>query len=95
MNKTNFQFLVLQENVIDKSQNLIKENQSYKNIIRIVCKDRMWVSTALLLFWIPIGFLVLSFHLEKFPNFRAKKFNTLCTNKICSYRRNMKLVPLF
>ena len=50
MNKTNFQFLVLQENVIEKSQNLIKENQSYKNIIRIVCKDRMWVSTALLLF---------------------------------------------
>ena len=43
-------FLVLQQNIIDKTENLIKENQSYKNIVCIVCKCRMWVSTALLLF---------------------------------------------
>ena len=48
MNKTNF--LVLQQNIIDKTENLIKENQSYKSIVCIVCKGRMWVSTALLLF---------------------------------------------
>ena len=49
MNNQN-KFLVLQENVIDKTENLIKENQSYKSIVCIVCKGRMWVSTALLLF---------------------------------------------
>ena len=51
-NKTNF--LVLQENIIDKTENLTKANQSYKSmgksIVCIVCKGRMWVSTALLLF---------------------------------------------
>ena len=46
-------------NIIHKTENFIKINQSYKNI---VCKGRMWVSTALLLFWIPKDFLVLSFH---------------------------------
>ena len=48
MNKTNF--LVLQQNIIDKTENLIKENQLYKSNVCIVCKGRMWVSTALLLF---------------------------------------------
>ena len=48
MNKTNF--LVLQQNIIDKTENLIKENQPYKSNVCIVCKGRMWVSTALLLF---------------------------------------------
>ena len=48
MNKTSF--LVLQENIIDKTENLIKENPSHKSIVCIVCKGRMWVSTALLLF---------------------------------------------
>ena len=47
-NKTSF--LVLQENIIDKTENLTKENQSYKSIVCLVCKNRMWVSTALLLF---------------------------------------------
>ena len=70
MNKTNF--LVLQEIIIDKienlikkpyKKNLIKENQSHKSIVCIVSKGRMWVSAVLLLFWIPIDFLVLSFHL--------------------------------
>ena len=56
-------FLVLQEIIIDKIENLIKENQSHKSIVCIVCKGRMWVSTVLLLFWIPSDFLVLSFHL--------------------------------
>ena len=35
MNKTNF--LVLQENIIDKTENLIKEKQSHKHIVCIVC----------------------------------------------------------
>ena len=58
MNKTDF--LVLQEIIIDKienlikklyfKKNLIKEKQSRKSIVCIVCKGRMWVSTALLLF---------------------------------------------
>ena len=48
MNKTNFS--VLQEVIIDKIENLIKENQSHKSIACIVCKGRMWVSTVLLLF---------------------------------------------
>ena len=48
MNKTNFS--VLQEVIIDKIENLIKENQSHKSIVCIVCKGRMWVSTVLLLF---------------------------------------------
>ena len=48
MNKTNF--LVLQQNIIDTTENLIKENQPYKSNVCIVCKGRMWVSTALLLF---------------------------------------------
>ena len=30
-------FLVLQEIIIDKIENLIKENQSYKSIVCIVC----------------------------------------------------------
>ena len=41
MNKTNFS--VLQEVIIDKIENLIKENQSHKSIACIVCKGRMWV----------------------------------------------------
>ena len=58
MNKTSF--LVLQEIIIDKIENLImksylkkkliKENQSDKTIVCIVCKGRMWVSTVLLFF---------------------------------------------
>ena len=58
MNKTDF--LVLQEIIIDKienlikklyfKKNLIKEKQSCKSIVCIVCKGRMWVSTVLLLF---------------------------------------------
>ena len=48
MNKINS--LVLQENIIDKTENLSKENQSHKSIVCIVCKGRMWVSTALFLF---------------------------------------------
>ena len=48
MNKINFS--VLQEVIIDKIENLIKENQSHKSIVCIVCKGRMWVSTVLLLF---------------------------------------------
>ena len=48
MNKTNF--LVLQEIIIDKienlikkpyKENLIKENQSHKSIVCIICKGRM------------------------------------------------------
>ena len=35
MNKTNF--LVLQENIIDKTENLIKEKQFHKHIVCIVC----------------------------------------------------------
>ena len=70
MKKTNF--LVLQEIIIDKiedlikkpyKKNLVKENQSHKSIVYIVFQGRIWVSTVLLLFWIPIDFLVLSFHL--------------------------------
>ena len=61
MNKTNFS--VLQEVIIDKIENLIKENQSHKSIVCIVCRGRMWVSTVFLLFWIPTDFLILSFHL--------------------------------
>ena len=70
-NKNNDQnkFLVLQENIIDKTENLVKENQSYKSIVCIVCKCRIWVSTALLFFWIPIDFLVLLFHLVEVPKF--------------------------
>ena len=43
MNKNNEQnkFLVLQENIIDKTENLIKENQSYKSIVCIDTKGRM------------------------------------------------------
>ena len=52
-----------EKNIINKTENPIKENQSRKSIICIVCDGRIWVSTALLLFWIPIDFLVLSFHL--------------------------------
>ena len=48
MNKTNL--LALQENIIDKTKNIIKENQSHKSIVCIVCKGRMRVSPALLLF---------------------------------------------
>ena len=48
MNKTNFS--VLQEVIIDKIENLIKENQSHKSIVCIVCKGRMWVSTVSLVF---------------------------------------------
>ena len=48
MNKTNL--LALQENIIDKRKNIIKEKQSHKSIVCIVCKGRMWVSAALLLF---------------------------------------------
>ena len=58
MNKTDF--LVLQEIIIDKIENLIKklyfkknvikEKQSRKSIVCIVCKGRMLVSTVLLLF---------------------------------------------
>ena len=58
MNKTDF--LVLQEIIIDKienlikklylKKNLIKEKQPRKSIVCIVCKGRMWVSTVLLLF---------------------------------------------
>ena len=51
-NKNNEQnkFLVLQENVIDKTENLIKENQPCKIIVYIVCKGKNGVSKALLLF---------------------------------------------
>ena len=57
MKKTNF--LVLQEIIIDKiedlikksyKKNLIKENQSHKSIVYIVFQGRIWVSTVLLLF---------------------------------------------
>ena len=58
MNKTIF--LVLQDIIIDKIENLIKkpyikkkliqENHSHKSIVCIVSKGRMWVSTVLLLF---------------------------------------------
>ena len=48
MKKTSF--LVLEEIIIDKIVNLIKENQYHESIVCIVCKGRMWVSTALLLF---------------------------------------------
>ena len=43
-------FVVTQENNIDKTENLIKETQSYKSIVCVVCKGQMWVSTASLLF---------------------------------------------
>ena len=39
ISKTNF--LVLQQNIIDKTENLIKANKSYKSIVCIVCKGRM------------------------------------------------------
>ena len=58
MNKTIF--LVLQDIIIDKIENLIKKpyikkkliqgNHSHKSIVCIVSKGRMWVSTVLLLF---------------------------------------------
>ena len=48
MKKTSF--LVLEEIIIDKIVNLIKENQYHESIVCIVCKGRMWVSTVLLLF---------------------------------------------
>ena len=64
MSKTNF--LVLQEIIIYKIENLIKkkrqkkqqqkkktlikENKSHKSIVRIVCKGKMWISAVLLFF---------------------------------------------
>ena len=55
------------KNIINKIENHIKENQSFKNIVCVVYRDRMWVSTALLFFSIPKDFLVLSFHLLYVP----------------------------
>ena len=36
--------------IIDKTENLITENQSHTKIVCIFCKGRIWVSTALLFF---------------------------------------------
>ena len=38
------------KNISDETENFIKENQSYKNIVCIVYKGRMQVSIALLFF---------------------------------------------
>ena len=46
MKKTNFQ--CCKKILLIKQKTLF--NQSYKSIVCIVCKGRMWVSTALLLF---------------------------------------------
>ena len=46
-------------------------------------------------FEFPQTFYFFHFIWYKFPNFRAKIFNTFCTTKNYSYRRNVKLGPLF
>ena len=39
--KNKINFFVLQKNIIDKTENLTKENQSHKSIVCIVCKGSM------------------------------------------------------
>ena len=54
MNKTNC--FSTTRNYFDKIENLIKENQSHKSIVYILCKGKMWVPQLYCSFKFPQTF---------------------------------------
>ena len=108
MSKTNF--LVLQEIIIYKIENLIKKKQQKKttknkkkpllkktNPIKVLfaqsARARCGFPQFYCSFEVPQTFQFFHFICYKFPNFRAKIFNTLCTAQnppILDFKNDLK-----